>query len=496
MSFLPPSDYTLTKLLGENKTTSIWLAEQVSVRRNVVLEQLSEQNPYTREEFLASVRAKAAVDHPLIASVYEAVNDKDHCFFTREWLPGENLAERIARGGTMRPGQIAHLLKRIAEANIHLEERATATTPLKLSHIYLDEQNVLRISNLALAGARSEQASQVDIQELGAAFPNLVENGVSGATRLLTLLHWMSGDDPSHVVQWPDIRHYADQIEQQLATPVAPVPSSRYAKVPLNSATRKVEKKFPIGLVISGVAVVAAIIVAMNLSKPTVVEPVKLNAPIEVPDGSYAGPDGNQVTLRKFWLSAYEVTIGDYAEFLQALDILSTDQRKAYEHEDQPVEKVTHEPDGWIVLWAAAQKSKPWEGRMLTKNSPMFGVDWWDAHTYSEWKRARLPTQEEWFAAMKLKTTNPLTLRPTAWGDVQSEDQTPAGLFGMAGGVSEWIRKPSVDPSNPLGARQWVIIGASYAKPANGVMAREWTNDRNIKRPDLGFRIAFDHLPE
>ena len=496
MSFLPPSDYTLTKLLGENKTTSIWLAEQVSVRRNVVLEQLSEQNPYTREEFLASVRAKAAVDHPLIASVYEAVNDKDHCFFTREWLPGENLAERIARGGTMRPGQIAHLLKRIAEANIHLEERATATTPLKLSHIYLDELYVLRISNLALAGARSEQASQVDIQELGAAFPNLVENGVSGATRLLTLLHWMSGDDPSHVVQWPDIRHYADQIEQQLATPVAPVPSSRYAKVPLNSATRKVEKKFPIGLVISGVAVVAAIIVAMNLSKPTVVEPVKLNAPIEVPDGSYAGPDGNQVTLRKFWLSAYEVTIGDYAEFLQALDILSTDQRKAYEHEDQPVEKVTHEPDGWIALWAAAQKSKPWEGRMLTKNSPMFGVDWWDAHTYSEWKRARLPTQEEWFAAMKLKTTNPLTLRPTAWGDVQSEDQTPAGLFGMAGGVSEWIRKPSVDPSNPLGARQWVIIGASYAKPANGVMAREWTNDRNIKRPDLGFRIAFDHLPE
>jgi hypothetical protein len=41
-----------------------------------------------------------------------------------------------------------------------------------------------------------------------------------------------------------------------------------------------------------------------------------------------------------------------------------------------------------------------------------------------------------------------------------------------------------------------VIIGASYAKPANGVMAREWTNDRNVKRPDLGFRIAFDHLPE
>lgn len=92
MSFLPPSDYILTKLLGENPQTCIWLAEQVSVRRNVVLEQLRNTQRSDREEFLAAVRAKASVDHPLIASVYEAINDEDTCFFTREWLPGEKIS--------------------------------------------------------------------------------------------------------------------------------------------------------------------------------------------------------------------------------------------------------------------------------------------------------------------------------------------------------------------------------------------------------------------
>jgi hypothetical protein len=47
-----------------------------------------------------------------------------------------------------------------------------------------------------------------------------------------------------------------------------------------------------------------------------------------------------------------------------------------------------------------------------------------------------------------------------------------------------------VNPANPLGQKLWVIIGASYLKPANGALAREWTDDRALRRPDLGFRLA------
>jgi hypothetical protein len=66
----------------------------------------------------------------------------------------------------------------------------------------------------------------------------------------------------------------------------------------------------------------------------------------------------------------------------------------------------------------------------------------------------------------------------------------------MAGGVSEWTRKQAKNPSNPLGAGQYVIIGASFEKTANGAFAREWTNNRDTKRNDLGFRVGYDHQPE
>jgi len=37
-----------------------------------------------------------------------------------------------------------------------------------------------------------------------------------------------------------------------------------------------------------------------------------------------------------------------------------------------------------------------------------------------------------------------------------------------------------------------VIIGGSYLKPASGALSREWTDDRSMRRPDLGFRLVYD----
>lgn len=495
MSFTPPSDYTLTKLLGENHTTSIWLAEQNSVRRNVVLEQLRDIDSAHRETFLASVRAKASVDHPLIASIYEAINDHDNCFFAREWLPGDHLAALMEQGITMKPGQVAHIIKRIAEASMHLEERGTATDTLDATNIYLNEQQVLRLSNLAKAGARSEHASANDMAVLGKTLPPLVEAGASGTTRILTLLQWMTGEVPEHRMQWKDVRHYADQIEQQLAVPVTPMQAPTHPRV-----TVPVKKKSSaLPFVFLGIAAVAALvtIIVMKSSGKQAAGKVTLDGPILVEAGKHPGPDGGEVQiLRKFWLSAHEVTIGEYNEFLDSLGVLSNEQRKIYDNEAQPDSKSGHEPEAWSEILAAAQKRQTWKGRVLSLNAPVFGVDWWDAHAYCEWKRARLPTQEEWFAAMRMQTENPLTLKPGGWNEVPLLDRNGAGFYGMAGGVSEWTRKPASNPSNPLGAKQWVLIGASYAKAANGALAREWIAQRELRREDVGFRIAYDHAPE
>ena len=116
-------DYRLTELLAEGPRTRTWLAEQISVRRSVLIERLMDDAPDARTSFLAGVRAQASVDHPQIGSVYEAVSDGQGCFSARERLPGRTLEERLLAGETLPSLQLAHALRRVAEANLYLEER-------------------------------------------------------------------------------------------------------------------------------------------------------------------------------------------------------------------------------------------------------------------------------------------------------------------------------------------------------------------------------------
>ena len=492
MTFLPPSDYTLKKLLGESKYTSIWFAEQVSVRRNVVLVQLRDPRSTERDNFITAVRAKAAVDHPLIASVYEAINDADLCFYSREWLPGENLQEKIERKCSLKPAVVAHILKRIAEANMHLEDRGIATEALHTSDIYLNERNVLRLENLVTSGIRSQISSKNDIEELGRTLPALVEQEMTGTTRVLTLLHWMSGIDPEHVMNWKVIRQYADHIDQQLATPVVSmITSARHKPISLKPQDPRVKYIIGTSILLAGIAVIALTYKTLQHIQKS--SSATLNEPILVTEGTHPGPDGIDVQLRQLWLSPHEVTIGEYQKFLEALAILPVDQRTVYDHDDQAATKKSHAPEKWSEIIAAAERQQLWNNKKMSLNSPVSEVDWWDAYAYCEWKRARLPTQEEWHAAMRMQTENPRVLKPGVWGDVQSLDRNNAGFYGMAGGVSEWTKKPAHNPSNPLGPREWVLIGASYAQPENGALAREWTMNRDLKRDDLGFRIAYDN---
>ena len=83
-------EYRLKELVSENALSRTWLAEQVSVSRKVLVDELRADQSDQRESFLADVRAKAAVEHPLVGSVYEAVADDTCCFFAHELLPGTN----------------------------------------------------------------------------------------------------------------------------------------------------------------------------------------------------------------------------------------------------------------------------------------------------------------------------------------------------------------------------------------------------------------------
>ena len=261
------------------------------------------------------------------------------------------------------------------------------------------------------------------------------------------------------------------------------------------------KKKQPVALIfaVAAVALIGITVVALKMGASPSVDTPQANLPgdISVPAGKYPTPDGNEANLPAFRIASSEVTIGQYAAFLETLEILAKDNReKTFDSDTQPADKKTHAPTGWSALLAAAtsKTDATWQGRPVSLDSPVIGVDWWDAAAYATWKQGRLPTQEEWFAALSVEMKSPATLVPGSWAPVplQTADRTPAGIIGMAGSVCEWTSKQSINPANPLGGKLWVLIGGSYLKPGTNALSREWITERSLRRPDIGFRIVFD----
>lgn len=480
--------YVAKKCLAEERFTRTWLAEQASVGRMVLIEELKPEADNERDGFLADVRAKAAVVHPLVGSIYEASTEGEHCFFAYELLPGETLHECRSSGEKIRPQRFVQILRRISEANIYHESHNHATSPLDLDAVHVDTHGVLRVKNLAVAGNRSPDHSPRDVMKLGADLEPMLDRDQPGTTRCLTLLAWMRGEEVESPLGWDQIRGYCEQIEQQLADPSG-------GTAPATAAIRPEKKK---GLMVVGAILLVAGI-GVFLLFPKKKTPAVRKAPIQdfatIEAGRYTSPSGDPLTVQSFSISTYEVTIGEYAEFLEILELLSEEgDQDAFDHPDQPESKAGHEPDDWDALYSSAKARTEWSGREVEPNLPVVGVDWWDAYAYANWKRGMLPTQERWLAALASGTKAFSEIPVSEWIPVteKSEDRTSNGLLGMAGSVSEWTLEPRPNPSNPLGARLWVIVGGSYLKPGEGAASREWVDDRSLRRPDLGFRVCKD----
>lgn len=143
-------------------------------------------------------------------------------------------------------------------------------------------------------------------------------------------------------------------------------------------------------------------------------------------------------TLPEYWIDQWEVTNAQYARFLS-----DTDQSP---------------PSTWKGGSFPADQD----------NFPVMGITWEQAAAYCEWAKKRLPTEAEWEVAARGAED-----RLFPWGDNQQAvslprsgtyqvgtkmtNQSPFGVFDMAGNVWEWVDEPYA----PVPAGERVLRGGT-----------------------------------
>jgi formylglycine-generating enzyme required for sulfatase activity len=210
--------------------------------------------------------------------------------------------------------------------------------------------------------------------------------------------------------------------------------------------------------------------------------------------GSVTGDPDEQpvrrVYLDAFFMDRYQVSVGQYAKFLEA-----TSQAA---------------PPDWSIM----NKSRH-------QNRPVVNVDWADANAYCTWAGKRLPTEAEWEKAArgtdgrtypwgnelptgfranskKEKWSNHWVLMPVG---MYEKGKSPYGLYDMAGNVWEWVSdwyapdyyasSPSQNPTGPPTGESKVIRGGSWGSgPKDLRSADRDTHVPSARGLGTGFRCA------
>jgi tetratricopeptide (TPR) repeat protein len=145
--------YQILRSLGKGGMGEVFLAQDTVLERKVAIKFLpdaEQQDPQARKRFLREAKAAAALDHPFICRVYETGEVTGKAFIVMEYLPGETLKDRLARG----PLPVEEALQKateIAEALEEAHEKGIVHRDLKPANIMLTPQGHPKIMDFGLA---------------------------------------------------------------------------------------------------------------------------------------------------------------------------------------------------------------------------------------------------------------------------------------------------------------------------------------------------------
>lgn len=145
--------YRIEAEIGRGGQAVVFRATQLDLDRQVALK-VFDAGYLTRagavERFRREAVAAGRLEHPRIVPVYDAGEVEGRAYIAMRLVAGDTLADRIARGGPLPPGEALAVLEDIAEALDFAHARGTIHRDVKPANILLDPGGAAYLSDFGL----------------------------------------------------------------------------------------------------------------------------------------------------------------------------------------------------------------------------------------------------------------------------------------------------------------------------------------------------------
>jgi serine/threonine protein kinase len=140
--------YRLLETLGRGAMSSVWLARDEELGRQVAVKTLAPSAD--RARFEREARAAAALSHPNICSVYDYGEADGKPFMVLEYLPNGSLEDLLAAGA---PGDddALRIATELAAGLAHAHERGLVHRDLKPANVLFDVEGRAKIADFGIA---------------------------------------------------------------------------------------------------------------------------------------------------------------------------------------------------------------------------------------------------------------------------------------------------------------------------------------------------------
>ncbi len=161
--------YRIQELLGVGQTAEVYLAEDASLQRSVVVKVLLPRlagHEDVRRAFRDRIIQAATLSHPHLARVYDGGQEAGSIFMICEYLSGGSLETILASGRRLSVDDGARLGRDVASALAYVHENGIVHGALKPSKLLLDDEGRVRVSDIALAGLGTAYRDRLSLDDV------------------------------------------------------------------------------------------------------------------------------------------------------------------------------------------------------------------------------------------------------------------------------------------------------------------------------------------